>query len=394
MQLVKNPRLILLFLMASLLQFPAHGGEGASNKGQLVYVGTYTGAKSKGIYAYRMDTEDGQNPFLIPLGLAAETPNPSFLALDAKRRLLFAVNEISEFEGKPTGAVSAFSFDPATGKLTLLNQRPSMGTDPCHLLLDNEGKNLLVANYSSGSVTVLPVAPDGKLGEPTASVQHTGKSVHPDRQKGPHAHGITLSSDNAFVFVCDLGLDKVLIYRFDSAKGTLTPNDPAFAAVKPGAGPRHMVFRPDGRFAYVINELNSTVTVFAYDAKSGALKEVESVSTLPGYFDGPNTTAEIAVHSSGKYLFASNRGHNSIVLFNIDSDKGTLSWVEDQSTTGRKPRHFGMNAAGTHLAVANQDTDTVLICRADNANGRLKPAGRSTEAPSPVCVLFVPAGRD
>src|SRR5262245_3095305 len=341
----------------------------------LVYVGTYTGSKSRGIHVFRLQPEAGgsQNITLVPLGLAAAASNPSFLELDMRRRLLFAVNEVSQFEGKPTGAVTAFTIDRSTGKLRAINQQPSMGAGPCHLVLDRTGTHLLVANYGSGSVAVVPVARDGRLGAATDVVQHTGSSVNPERQKGPHAHCVTIDRANRFVFVCDLGLDEVLVYRLDAERGKLTPHEPPFAALKPGAGPRHMVFRPDGRFAYVINELNSTVTVFAYDPKTGALKEVESVSTLPGYFDGPNTTAEIAVHASGKYLFASNRGHNSIVLFNIDPEKGTLSWVEDQSTTGRKPRHFGMNDSGTHLAAANQDTDTVLICRTDNANGRLKP---------------------
>ena len=359
-----------------------------------IYVGTYTGQKSKGIYLFQMKTSDDPNipqyVTVTPLGLVAETPNPSFLEIDPRRRILFCVNEIDTFEGKKSGAVSAFSINSASGKLTLLNQRSSGGAGPCHLVLDKEGKYLLVANYNSGSVSVLPVAPDGKLGEATDVKQHTGKSVHPDRQKGPHAHCVTLSPDNQFAFVCDLGLDKVMIYKFDPRAGKLTPNEPAFTALKPGAGPRHMVFHSSGTFAYVINELDSTVTAFAYDAKMGALKELQTISTLPGFYDGPNTTAEIAVHPSGKYLFASNRGQNSVVLFNIDPDKGTLSYVEDQSTYGATPRHFGMDIAGKHLAVANQDSNSILILRVDPANARLKPAGNVVETPSPACAMFLP----
>jgi 6-phosphogluconolactonase len=359
----------------------------------LAYVGTYTGPKSKGIYLFRLQTENlevSQNITLVPLGLAVETVNPSFLELDLKRRLLFAVNEVDTFQGKPSGAVSAFSIDADSGKLTLLSQRPSRGTGPCHLTLDKEGRNLLVANYGSGSVAMLPVAADGKLGEATAFIQHSGKSVNRERQEGPHAHGVTVDAANRFALVCDLGLDKVLIYKLDSAKGTLTPNDPAFVTVKPGAGPRHLVFRPDGKYAYVVNELNSTVTAFAYDAARGALKEVQTLSTLPDYFDGPNSAAEIGVHPSGKFLYVSNRGHNSVVLFSIDGDKGTLAFVEEQGTGGNKPRHFGIEPSAKHLAIANQGSDTVLACRIDAGNGRLKPSGVFASVGSPVCVKFLP----
>jgi 6-phosphogluconolactonase len=371
---------------------PPRANDDAS-KSTLVYVGTYTGEKAKGIYLFKLQTENlevSQNITLVPLGLAAQTPNPSFLELDRKRRLLFCVNETDQFEGKPTGAVSAFSIDPATGKLTLLNQRPSMGAGPCHLVLDAQGRNLLVANYTSGSVAVLPVAADGRLGEATSVVQHTGKSVHPNRQQGPHAHCVTLDPANRFAFVCDLGLDKVLPYRFDAQQGKLTPHDPPFVQLKPGAGPRHLVFRPDGRFAYVINALNSTITAFAYDAHAGSLKELQTISTLPEHWEGNNTTAEVAVHPSGKFLFASNRGHESVVLFNIDPDKGTLTFVEEQGTGGRKLRHFGIEPSAKHMVIANQDSNTVLVSRIDAGNGRLKPSGVFTEVPSPACAIFLP----
>jgi 6-phosphogluconolactonase len=390
-------RIVFGFLIVSLLirtVVSAAETNQLSDGGALVYVGTYTGAKSKGIYVYQFKTQNipniPQHLLLAPLGLAAETPNPSFLEIDVKRRLLFCVNEIDEFEGKPTGAVSAFSIDPTTGKLTLLNQRPSAGTGPCHLLLDGAGKNLLVANYGSGSVAVLPVGTDGRLGAATSVVQHTGKSINPDRQEGPHAHGLTLDAANHFAFACDLGLDQVRVYRFDAAQGTLIAHDPPAVSLKPGAGPRHLVFRPDGRFAYVINELNSTITVFAYDAAAGRLEERQTISTLPEYFNGANTTAEIAVTPSGKFLFASNRGHNSVVLFNVDSANGTLTYVEDLATAGKKPRHFGIDASGKYLVAANQDSDSLLVCQIDKDSSRLKPSGAMAEAPSPVCVKFFP----
>ena len=199
-----------------------------------------------------------------------------------------------------------------------------------------------------------------------------------------------MSPDNRFAFVCDLGLDNVMCYQFDAEHGKLTPADSAFTALKPAAGPRHLVFRPDGKFAYVINELNSTVTAFSYDPKTGRLTEVQSISTLPPYWEGKNTTAEIGVHPSGKYLYASNRGHNSVVLFEIDPDKGTLNFVEEQGTGGKTPRHFGIEPSAKHLAIGNQDSDTILVCRIDAGNGRLKPSGVFADCPSPVCIIFMP----
>jgi len=385
---------ILARLLAVLVPFSAAAQaakpeDAPPKNATLVYVGTFTkGTKSQGIYYFWLRTqgnEVSQNITLVPLGLAAASVDPSYLELDLKRRLLFAVNETDT-----NGAVSSFSIDPAAGKLKLISQQSSLGSRPCHLALDKEGKHLLVANYASGSVAVLPVAADGALGPATAFVQHTGKSINPDRQRGPHAHCVTLDPANNFAYVCDLGLDKVMIYRFDSAKGTLTPNDPPFVALKPGSGPRHMAFRPDGKFAYVISELSSTITAFAVDSKSGALSEVQSVSTLPGYYDGPNTAAEVAVRPDGKFLYASNRGNETVVLFEIDREKGTLDWVEEQNTGGRTPRHFGIQPSFKHLAICNQDSDTVLVARIDPMNGRLKPSGVFAQVPAPTCAQFLP----
>ena len=378
---------IVLLLCAAADPQTSNESRPAKNE-TLVYAGT-----SKGIQLFWLQTKNlevSQNITLVPLGLAADTPNPSFIELDLKRRRLFCVNGVQTFEGKPTGAVSAFAIDPDTGKLTLLNQRSSMGSGPCHLVLDKEGRNLLVANYSGGNVAVLPVGPDGRLGEATAVVQHTGKSVNPDRQEGPHPHCVTLDPANRFAFVCDLGLDKVLIYRFDAEQGKLTSNEPAFASLKPGAGPRHLTFHPGGRFAYVVSELDSTITAFAYLPETGALRELQTVSTLPPYYDGPNFPAEIGIKPSGEYLYASNRGHESLVVFGIDRDKGTLKYIEEQNSGGKTPRHFGIEPSGKHLAIANQDSDTLLVCRIDPENGRLKPSGVFAQAPSPVCVKFLP----
>ncbi|MEO7798201.1 MAG: lactonase family protein [Opitutaceae bacterium] len=357
----------------------------------LVYVGTYTGRQSKGIYAYRLEAKSAAagEAVLLPLGLAVETPSPSFLVVEPKRRLVFAANEISSFEGKPTGAVSAFSVDSATGKLTLINQQPSMGTGPCHVALDRDGKFLFVANYNSGSFAVLPVAADGRLGTPT-SIQNVGKSANAERQSGPHAHGITFDPANRFVFIVDLGLDQILGFRFDATTGKLTPTQPAFASVKPGAGARHLVFRPDGKFAYVMNELDSSVTVFSYDAAAGKLTEVQSASSLPAGTDTKSSGAEIAVHPSGKWLYASNRGHDSVAQFAIEPQKGTINFVTALPSGGKTPRHFAFLPSGKQLAIANQNSNSILLSRVDDATGRLQPGGATVEVPSPVCVVFLP----
>jgi len=358
------------------------------SKETLVYVGTYTRGESKGIYLFRLQAGDAGT--LVPLGLAAETQNPSYLDIDAARGVLFAANEVEEFEGKPTGAVSAYKIDRATGKLTLINQRASMGKGPCHILLDKARRNLLVANYGSGTVTVLPIGTDGTLGEATSVMQHSGSSVNPKRQTGPHAHCTALDPANRYAFACDLGIDKVLAYRFDGKRGTLAPNDPAFTAVKPGAGPRDMAFRPDGRFAYVANELDSTVTALAYDANGGTLKALQTVSTLPPDFQGSNSIAEVAVDPSGKWLYVSNRGHDSVALFEIDQKQGTLRYVDALRSGGRTPRHFGIEPSGKHLIVANQNSNTVLVTRIDPASGRLTPSSVLATVPSPVFVKFLP----
>lgn len=353
----------------------------------MVYVGTYTqGGKSKGIYLLEMDPETGK---LTPKGAVAEVANPSFLAIHPNRRYLYAVGEISDFAGKKSGAVNAFSIDSGTGVLTLLNQQPSVGAGPCHLIVDRSGKNVLVANYGGGSVAALPLAADGRLGEASAFIQHEGKSVNPRRQEGPHAHSINVDRANRFAFAADLGLDKVLIYRLDSSKGTLSPNDPPAGVVPPGSGPRHFAFHPNGRYAYVINEISSTVTGFAFDSKSGALNPLQTLSTLPAEYRGGGGTAEVQVHPSGKFLYGSNRGHDSIAIFAINAGTGMLSPAGHQLTGGKTPRNFGIDPTGAFLLAANQNSDTIVVFRIDAQTGALSPAGHQVEVPSPVCVKFL-----
>ncbi|HEX5499736.1 MAG TPA: lactonase family protein, partial [Thermomicrobiales bacterium] len=286
-----------------------------------VYFGTYTTgkSKSKGIYRCEFDAATGK---LGAPALAAETKNPSFVAIHPNQRFLYAVGEISDFAGKKSGAVDAFALDLRSGELKALNQKPSGGAGPCHLTVDRRGHSVLVANYGGGSAAVLRIAEDGRLGETTAFVQHSGKGSDPARQAGPHAHSINLDAANRFAVVADLGLDRVFVYRFDADKGTLTKNEPPSVAVTPRSGPRHFAFHPDGRHAYVINELANTVTAMTYEADKGVLKTIQTVSTLPEGYKKLTWTAEVQVHPSGKFLYGSNRGHNSIAIFTIDDKSG------------------------------------------------------------------------
>ena len=372
--------LLLVGLAASVLT-PAAGPE---QQRYLVYVGTYTDHGSKGIYTYRLDSSTGK---LTSLGLAAGAVEPSFLAVDSKGRFLYAVSEILTYKGQPTGAVSAFAIQRETGELSLLNQVSSHDEGPAHITLDRSGKYALVSNYTLGSVAVLPVLKDGRLGEATSFVQHQGSSVNPERQKGPHAHAVALSPDNHFAVVADLGLDQLLVYRFDAAKGTLGAN-PQIVRAAPGAGPRHSVFSPTGRFLYVINELQSTVVTYSYNA-AGTLHKLQTISTLPNGFSGNNTAAEIEIHPSGKFLFASNRGEDSVAVFAIDSDTGTLTHVATAPTGGKTPRNFAIDPTGSYLLAANQDSDEIVVFRIDRQTGQLTPTGEKLQAPSPTCLKFV-----
>jgi 6-phosphogluconolactonase len=352
-----------------------------------LYVGTYTDKGAKGIYIYCLDQATGG---LKAAGLVTGVRNPSFLAIGPQQRCLYAVQETAEFEGQPGGGVSAFAIDRATGALTRLNSQRSHGVAPCHLTVDRTGQYVLVANYGSGSVSVLPIVPDGALGEATDVVQHHGSSVDPARQEGPHAHSVTLGPDNRYAFVADLGLDRVMSYRLDLAQGKLEPNDPPWVEVHAGAGPRHMAFHPSYRHAYVIHELDSTLSVFAYDRARGALKEVQNVSTLPGDFNGQSYCADVHVEPAGRFVYGSNRGHDSIALFAIDAQTGQVTPAGHQSTQGQTPRNFAIDPSGRWLLAANQDSDTVVVFRIDAQTGQLAPTGHVTRVPAPVCLKLLP----
>ena len=373
-----------LLLAAISLSGVAHAA-GPGQQKYLVYVGTYTDHGSKGIYVYRFDSSTGK---MTSLGLAAEATEPSFLAVDSSGRFLYAVNETETYSGQPTGAASAFAIQPDSGKLSLLNQVSSRGTDPAHITLDRTGKYALVANYTSGSVAVFALLKDGRLGEVASFVQHKGSSVNPERQKGPHAHAIALSPDNRFAVVADLGLDQLLVYSFDAAKGTLGAK-PQVVKASPGTGPRHLVFSFDSRFLYMLNEMQSSVVAYSYDAASGAMHELQTISSLPKGFSGENTAAEIEIDPSGKFLFASNRGDDSIAVFAIDPRTGMLTHVETDSTGGKTPRNFAIDPTGSWLLAANQDSDKIVVFRIDQKTGHLNPTGDVFQLPSPVCLKFV-----
>jgi 6-phosphogluconolactonase len=347
-----------------------------------VYFGTYTSGQnsSKGIYRSIIDSETGKisNPVL-----ATVAKNPSFLEIHPNRKFLYAVSEVGG-----SGGVSAYVIDRNTGDLTLLNQRPSGGAGPCHVSIDHTGKNVLVANYGSGSASVIPIKSNGRLREPTGFVQHAGSSVNPRRQQGPHAHSINVSPDNRFAFVADLGTDKVMIYRLDIKKGTIIKNNPPYAKLKPGAGPRHFSFHPNGKYAYVINELDCTVTAFTYEPTSGALSDIQTITTLPKDFNGSNTCAEVRVHPSGKFLYGSNRGHDSIAVYRIDLANGKLTFVEHETIDIKTPRNFNIDPTGKFCLVANQGTDSVVVFRINQRTGALEPTGHKISIGRPVCVRF------
>ena len=378
-----------IFQLSLVLLFGATAGSQANpaaGENYLLYVGTYTKGESKGIYVFRYNSASGE---ANPLGLAAETVNPSFLTIDPHGKFLYAVNEVSDYKGAASGAVTAFSIDHDNGKLSRVNEVASRGADPCYIAFDKTGKYLLVANYTGGNIAVFPVHSDGRVGEASAFVQHSGSSVNKQRQEGPHAHWIETTADNRFAIAADLGLDKLLVYRFDQAGGGLTANDPAFAAVEPGAGPRHVAFAANEKFAYSVNELGSTLTAFTLDATHGVLHSFQTISTLPQGFSGENDTAEIHVDPSGRFLFASNRGHDSIAVFSIDKTSGRLTAVGDYSTRGKTPRNFEIDPRGSRLLVANQDSGNVVIFRIDPKTGALTATGQVLQVASPVSLKFV-----
>ena len=384
---------ILLLLANVLLPVAATLAQRNSSKSNAtteytVYAGTFTsvrGGESKGIYSFRFQPETG---ILGAPRVAAETDNPSFLAINPTDQFLYSVNNIMEYQGQDAGSVSSFAIDPATGDLKFLNRVSSRSPGPTHLSVDHTSKALLVANYQGGSVVSFPIKADGSLGGAVSFDQHSGSSVNPDRQAGPHAHEMAVSPDNRFVFTPELGLDLVMSYRLDPAKATLAPNDPAFVKVTPGSSRRHLVFHPNGRFAYSVNEVGSSVTAYTYDRQRGILTVIETLPTIPEDFKDTNTAAEIATDPAGKFLYASNRGHDTIAVFAINATKGTLKPLERIVTGGKYPRYFTFDPTGEYVLVAHQNSDNIVLFRFDKQTGHLTPTGASIHLPSPVCLLF------
>ena len=351
-----------------------------------LYVGTYTGeTQSRGIYGLALDRESGA---MRSEGLIAVTESPSFLALAPGGRALYAVNELTEFEGRPSGGVTALARDESTGALSSLDQKASQGGAPCYVTVDRLGRHVLVANYVGGSIAVLPIGAGGAVGEATAVMQHVGRGPHPERQTAPHAHCVILDATNRFALATDLGIDRVLIYRFDAGAGTLAPADEPEVALRPGAGPRHITFSPDGRTLYLLNELDSTLVAFAYDADTGRLRERQTLSTRPAGAVGENFPADVHVHPLGHTVYASNRGDNTVAVFSVSPDTGRLTLVDSISTGGNWPRNFALDPTGAQLLVANQRSNSIVGFRIDRATGRLTPTGARVELPAPVCLLF------
>ena len=364
------------------------------SSGYYVYVGTYTHpilfgtgqileGKGEGIYLFRMDPETGR---LTRQETTTGVVNPSYLTLDPARRHLYAVNELKTFGGMASGAVSAFRVEPETGRLTFLNQKSTGGTDPCHVVVNDRSTQVFVSNFMSGSVCVFPIQPDGTLGDASQFIQHSGSSVHPKRQRGPHAHSLIFDKHNRFAFVPDLGMDKLMVYKTDFDKGRLSPAKVPFVSVQPGAGPRHCVFHPSGRYCYLIQELDSTLSAYRYNPNDGTFELLQTVPTVVSDgFTGDNTCADVQILPKGRFVYGSNRGHDSIVIYRIDQETGRLSFVGMESTRGRTPRNFAIDPTGRFLLAANQDSDNIIVFRIDPETGMLSAVDQ-TAVPTPVCV--------
>jgi 6-phosphogluconolactonase len=353
---------------------------------QIMYVGTYTEGTSKGVYAYRFDNKTGK---LTPLGLMAESPDPTFLALHPNGKFLYGVNEVNKFQGKSAGAATAWSIDRATGKLTQLNQVSTASPGPCHLIVDATGKMLMVANYAGGSFASMPIGADGKLGEVATFIQEHGSSADKSRQSEPHGHSVNLTKNNKFMLGADLGTDQVMIFKLDPAHGTLTANDPPFGSVKPGSGPRHLVFAPDQKHVYVLSEMASSVTTYEFNAETGAMKEIDTASALPADFKGKSAGAEIQIDAKGEHLYTSNRGLDSIAVFDIDRSTAKPKLVQNVNSGGVMPRAFVIDPSGSYIVAGNQQTNNIATFRIDRTTGRLTATGDKYDLGAPVTFVFL-----
>ena len=349
---------------------------------QLVYFGS-RGPDSKGIYMSRLEMDSGK---LTDPTVAVETDSPGFLAFNPDKTRMYCIGRMKNAAGKSTGSVESFNIDRKTGKLTAINKQSTRG-GVCHLSLDPKGKAVLVANYGGGSVASYPINDDGSIGPMASFIEHQGSSVNPKRQKGPHAHSINVDATGRYAVAADLGTDKLLVYKLDTATAKLTPHSEA--KVAPGAGPRHFTFHNNGKFGYLLNELGGTITVFSWDAGKGKFAEVQTISTLPEGYDAWNSTAEIRMHPNGKFVYASNRGHDSIAVFRADSETGKLSFVQREGTRGHHTRNFCLDPTGKFLLAAAMLDDRVSVFRVDGATGKIEYTGHRIDVPGPMCVRFL-----
>ena len=359
----------------------------SKKKNLRVFVGTYTGAGSRGIYTFELDASTGA--VVDGPALAAPSKNPSFLALHPSGRFLYAVNEVADFQGRRTGGVSAFAVDRGSGALSLLDQQPSEGADPCHLSVDAEGRNVVVANYTDGSVAVLPLDAGGRLGPAVRVRRLSGSGPNASRQQSPHAHGVFFDPSKKFLLTADLGSDRILVERFEPAARTSEPGETFGVALEPGSGPRHLAWHPSGKTLYVLSELFSTVSAFHWDAPSGFLSSFQKISALPDGYSGDNKAAEIAAAPGGRFLYVSNRGDDALTVFSVDA-AGKLAFAGRVPTGGRSPRSFALDRSGRWLVAANQGSGSVVVFRIDPETGLAARVGEPVAVSEPVCVLFVP----
>lgn len=350
-----------------------------------LYVGTYTAGKSKGIYILEFNVNTGG---LIQKNFCAGIENPSFLVVNSNNKFLYAVSEIGNYKNQKSGGIYSYKIDQENNSLQFINSVSSNGAHPCHLTVDRNDKYVIAANYSDGNISVIKINDDGSLGERTDFVQHYGKSVNKSRQEAPHTHSVNIDASNKIVVAADLGIDKLMLYKFDDVNGKLNPTEQIYLETKPGAGPRHFTFHLNRKFAFVINELDCTITSLHFNPRDYLLEPIETVSTLPDDFKGENTCADIHIHPNGKFVYGSNRGHDSIAVFSFDETNGKLSLIQHQSTLGKTPRNFTIDPSGKFLLAANQNSDSIIVFSIDQLTGKLYETNQKIEIPSPVCLLF------
>lgn len=350
---------------------------------EIIYIGTYTAPGKPGLFVFKFNRKSGDLELIQEVG---GMESPSYLEINPNGKFLYSANRSTVIDDKQWGSISSYSIDQLSGRITHLNDQPSFGSESCHVSIDSKGRLVFVANYTTGNVSVFPIIPDGSLGTISESVQHTGSSIDKSRQEGPHAHCTTVSPDDKYLYATDLGIDKIKSYRIDYENNKLIPIPESDGLVKKGAGPRHFTIHTNEKYAYVIEELSSSITFFDYNKEDGSLTERQRISTIPEGFNDINYCADIHISPSGKYLYGSNRGHNSLAIYSINQEDGMLSIVDYQSTFGEWPRNFLIDPNGEFVFVANQNSDNIVVFKLDNTSGKLKKTGEINDLPKPVCI--------